>query len=261
MCWQAGLPHLTFDLCVLPHAFSYKWGASRHRCSFLQSYLYFLAYTTLPDLKQHFLFSGQNFGFLIYGRWGPPDRFKILSRGAPTFSTPGKAIPRLFEKSIFLVPRRPQWARAQWARAHGPGPMAQWARAHGPGPMGQWARAHGPGPGPDPGPMGKGPWAQWAWALGPGRTLARPWAQGPGRTQAQHFDFFMLALNQVGYREGHSSVFPEYEPLADCGEPIHAPKLLNVSAYAFPEKANSPIHLSDTPHSHLYRLRIRILSN
>ncbi len=58
----------------------------------------------LPDLKQHFSFLSE-FGILIYGSWWPLDRFEILSRGAPTFSTPGKAIPRLSGKSIFVVPR------------------------------------------------------------------------------------------------------------------------------------------------------------
>ena len=123
------------------------------------------------DLQQKLLglLAGIIWDCSLYGSWEALDSLKTLPRGTPTFSTPGEAIPRLFEKSIFLVPRRPQWARAQWARAHGPngpgpmgqgpwangqGPMGQWARAHGPngpGPMGQWARAHGPN---GPGPMG-----------------------------------------------------------------------------------------------------------
>ena len=83
--------------------------------------------------------------FLLYGSWEALDSSKILPRGTPTFSTPGKAIPRLFEKSIFWIP-------------NGPGPMdpmgmAPWAWA-------QWAWAHGPnGHGPM-GPMGQGPWAR-----------------------------------------------------------------------------------------------------
>ena len=39
--------------------------------------------------------------FLIYGRCGALDSLKILSRDVGTYSTPGKAIPRIFEKSIF----------------------------------------------------------------------------------------------------------------------------------------------------------------
>ena len=89
------------------------------------------------------------FDFSLYGSWEALDSLKTLPRGTPTFSTPGEAIPRLFEKSIFLVPRRPQWARA-----HGPMGKGPWANGPGSmGPMGQgpWARAHGPN---GPGPMG-----------------------------------------------------------------------------------------------------------
>ena len=39
--------------------------------------------------------------FFLYGSWETLDSLRILPRGAPTFSTPGKAIPRLFEKSTF----------------------------------------------------------------------------------------------------------------------------------------------------------------
>ena len=43
------------------------------------------------------------FGFFAPdGRWEDGDSLKILSRGVGTFSTPGEAIPRIFEKSIFL---------------------------------------------------------------------------------------------------------------------------------------------------------------
>ena len=42
------------------------------------------------------------FDFVVYGSWGPLDSLKILSRGVGTFSTPGEAIPMIFEKSIFL---------------------------------------------------------------------------------------------------------------------------------------------------------------
>ncbi len=45
------------------------------------------------------------FGFLLlYGSWGPLDSLKILPRGTPMFSTPGNAIPRLFEKPTILAP-------------------------------------------------------------------------------------------------------------------------------------------------------------
>ena len=43
-----------------------------------------------------------NLDFAVYGRCGPLDMLKIVSRGVGTFSTPGEAIPRIFEKSIFL---------------------------------------------------------------------------------------------------------------------------------------------------------------
>ncbi len=117
---------------------------------------------------------------LLYGSWEAIHSSKTLPRGPPTFSTPGEAIPRLFEKSIFLVQNGPGPMGPM-----GMGPWAQWAWPHGPGsnghgPLGpdrartraQWAWGLGPnGHGPL-GPMGMGRWAQWAWAHGPGPT---PW--------------------------------------------------------------------------------------
>ena len=44
----------------------------------------------------------QNFDFALYGSWEALDSLKILPQGPPTFSTPGQAIPRLFEKSTFV---------------------------------------------------------------------------------------------------------------------------------------------------------------
>ena len=126
----------------------------------------------LQQVKKIFCFLNQNVDFEIYGSWGPLDSFKILSRGAPTFSTPGKAIPRLFEKSIFWVPTG---LGPSGQGSMGPMGMGPWAqvragpRPNGQGPMGpgrtraQWAWGHGPGPGPDPGPK----WAR-AHGLGPG---------------------------------------------------------------------------------------------
>ena len=52
------------------------------------------------DFVVHFLC------FLLYGSWEALDSSKILPRGTPTISTPGEAIPRLFEKSIFWRPNR-----------------------------------------------------------------------------------------------------------------------------------------------------------
>ena len=135
------------------------------------------------DLLAHVL------DFVLYGSWEALDSLNILPRGAPTFSTPGKAIPRLFEKSICWTPKQHVvvvclfylcFSRPFLIGPNGPGPrgpMGKGSWAHGPGPMGQWARAHGPGPGPDPGPMGKGPWAQWAWTQ-----WARVHGPGPGPT-------------------------------------------------------------------------------
>ena len=60
----------------------------------------------LQQVKKVCCFLEPTFGFLIYESWGPLDSLKMLSQGVPTFSTPGKTIPRLFEKSIFLVSRR-----------------------------------------------------------------------------------------------------------------------------------------------------------
>ena len=47
--------------------------------------------------------------FLVYGSWEPLDSLKILSRGVGTFSTPGKAIPRILKNQHFCVffPRNP----------------------------------------------------------------------------------------------------------------------------------------------------------
>ena len=42
--------------------------------------------------------------FLLYGSWEALDSSKILPRGTPTISTPGEAIPRLFQKSKFGGP-------------------------------------------------------------------------------------------------------------------------------------------------------------
>ena len=39
----------------------------------------------------------------VYGSWEPLDSAKILSRGVGTFRPPGKAIPRIFEKSVFFT--------------------------------------------------------------------------------------------------------------------------------------------------------------
>ncbi len=107
--------------------------------------------------------------FLIYGSWGPLGSLKILPQGAPTFSTPGKAIPRLFEKSIFLVPNG--------LGPNGQGPM-------GPMGMGPWARVRaGPRPnGQGPmGPMGMGPWARARAGSGPnGQGPMGPMGMGPG---------------------------------------------------------------------------------
>ena len=44
--------------------------------------------------------------FVIYGRWGPLDSLKIVSRDVGTFSTPGQTIARIFEKSIILASGR-----------------------------------------------------------------------------------------------------------------------------------------------------------
>ena len=47
--------------------------------------------------------------FAVYGSWEAGHTQKILSRGAGTPPTPGKAIPRIFEKSKFVYtsPRNP----------------------------------------------------------------------------------------------------------------------------------------------------------
>ena len=49
--------------------------------------------------------------FSIYGRCGPGalDSLNILSRDVGTYSTPGKAIPRTFEKSIFWASPEVPW--------------------------------------------------------------------------------------------------------------------------------------------------------
>ena len=44
--------------------------------------------------------------FAIYGRRGPLDSLKMVSRGVGTYSTPGKAIPRIFQKSTFWASGR-----------------------------------------------------------------------------------------------------------------------------------------------------------
>ena len=118
----------------------------------------------------------------LYGSCDALDSSKTLPRGTPTFSTPGEAIPRLFEKNIFGGHRRNlvfyfwnHFNRAQWARAHGPngqGPMGQGPWANGQGPMGPGPWANGQGP------MGPG-WtrAQWAWAQWARAQWA--WAHGP----------------------------------------------------------------------------------
>ena len=104
----------------------------------------------------------QFWDFLLYGSWEALDSSKILPRGTPTFSTPGEAIPRLFEKLIFERPKR------QFFFVRGD-PMGQ-------GPWAQWARPLRPGPGP----MGQGPWA---------RTRAHPLGGdggGDGRISQPH---------------------------------------------------------------------------
>ena len=124
---------------------------------------------TFFDLFSHF------FVFLLYGSWEALDSFKILPQGPPAFSTPGEAIPRLFEKSTFSVPNG---LGPNGPNGHGP---------LGPGPgrtQAQWARARGPGQGPM-GPMGMGPWAQ----TGPGPNGHGPMGPGPGRTRTQHLIF------------------------------------------------------------------------
>ena len=61
-----------------------------------------------PDFYFYFLFSKFS-DFSIYGRYGPLDSFEIVSRGVGTYSTPGEAIPRIFEKLIF-------WASLEGSR-------------------------------------------------------------------------------------------------------------------------------------------------
>ena len=41
--------------------------------------------------------------FSLYGSWEPLDTQKILPRGVGTFSTPGQAIPRIFQKTTFYI--------------------------------------------------------------------------------------------------------------------------------------------------------------
>ena len=56
-------------------------------------------------LGQFLDFLAEFLDLFLYGSWEAPHSSKILPRGTPTFSTPGEAIPRLFEKSIFPPPR------------------------------------------------------------------------------------------------------------------------------------------------------------
>ena len=57
------------------------------------------------------------FCFLLYGSWEPLDSLRILPQGVLTFSTPGRAIPRIFQKSTFYMfsenRRRPIFVVAQ----------------------------------------------------------------------------------------------------------------------------------------------------
>ena len=46
---------------------------------------------------------GNAFFCLLYRSWEPLDRCKILPRGVGTFSTPGQATPRIFQKSAFYI--------------------------------------------------------------------------------------------------------------------------------------------------------------
>ena len=76
---------------------------SKEQCDIPLSLFHFIGHDRLDDLCSLAKTArSMFFDFFVYGSWEPLGSVKILARSVATFSTPGEAIPRIFEKSTFF---------------------------------------------------------------------------------------------------------------------------------------------------------------